>query len=1204
MSLVHPVWATPLNSTVLIEASAGTGKTWTLTGLYLRALTEQKLSVEQIAVVTFTNSAAAELKQRILLRIEEAHNLLAGQNAKQKTKVEDPFFVQWLVKVGALSSTEQDQLLTRLKIAKASADQMRVSTIHSFCQRLLMMGFGKSVLFSRSELVNSTYGLFKQVRDEYFTQQIQDPNFGEVFAQWLAEGGDQLERGQDKKNGLLDQRRLQDALRHPLANAVNDQADIALLLSALQSARQDLRELSAEQLIDWVETINSHAKVSRASFNTNMRENVKTNWPSMLQGPRLLLNESATIDMFARLCWQHEKLGLSNEPEPTNVCAVASKNYLLALNGVTSLIGVIGYNFRNFALQRLEALKRERGIALPDDLIYLLRESLLSVDESSLALVDEALERFPLALVDETQDTDSATWEVLFRLYEKKGGLVAVGDPKQTIYRFRGADVFEYLSAKERCAERLTLQENFRSHALLLQAFNQLFSAPKVFELDGIEFQNALPSTRRVEQLIENDQVLSAFQISAYTEQSVSNKIQSESLALNWTVQQVQRFLLCALGEKPVRPGNIAILVDSHAQAKKVRRALNAVGIAAAENAKQWVTTTDEADELLVILDAMANPKNKSLVYRALATRLLQHSDNELAQLRDDPQAWHQCLDQWLRFNQVWQQQGCYAALSMFFEYWKTAPRLMRLQSGERRWANLVHLIEMMALQAHQCTSPLEARQWLAATRQVDESEADNEQLLLRLETDQALVSITTIHSSKGLEYDIVLLPFLSDGKKCDLSKEWPYLSHTVGSGGEHATELRFETPVQEPFATRCEIEVQAEAARKLYVALTRAKSCCAVFLYNSAATIKYSSWHRLMARHLQAYSVEQVEAQQNPPTVTLADASLADVMFDFSAQLARLSEWQSAEPEVFSVNVWQPIIAIEPNVVPMAKTINYPPPVFARQLANAAWVRRPAWATTSFSSLAHQHEKISASPSVEEVWLKDHDANVLEAVPTTSLLSVVAEQTDDSIRWRFPRGEVPGQYLHRAFELHNFQERFSAVTLQKLGLEFDLQTDFEQTAQWLNEILDTSFVGPAATSIVLRNLVNTARKTELEFNMQVAPTLQLRGFIDLVFQWQGKAYILDWKSNWLGVGPQAYQPHALQNAMQTNQYDLQARIYALAVHRWLEQRLGAQYQYDQHFGGVVYLFLRGVGLDPAAGVHCWRPTEQEILKMQKQGPI
>jgi exodeoxyribonuclease V beta subunit len=932
--------------------------------------------------------------------------------------------------------------------------------------------------------------------------------------------------------------------------------------------------------------------VSKTSFNITMRKNVKTNWPGMLQGPQMLLNDSTIVDMFARLCWQHEKLGLSKEPEPTHPCAVASKNYLVALKDTAGLLGRVGYEFRLVALQRLDTLKRERSIAMPDDLIYLLRDSLLSEDQSSVALVDEALERFPLALVDETQDTDAATWEVLFRLYEKKGGLVAVGDPKQTIYRFRGADVFEYLNAKERCAERLSLKENFRSHPRLLYAFNQLFSAPTAFELEGIEFDNALPSSRTVEQLIEDSHALPAFQISVFTKDSISNKTQAESLALGWAVQQVQRFLKCSLGKDVMQPSNIAILVDSHAQAKKVRRALNGVGIAAAENAKQWVTTTDEADELLVILDAMASPKNKSLVYRALATRLLQQSDIDLAQLRSDSLAWQHCLDQWLRFNQLWQQQGCYAALTGFFEYWKTAARLMRLQSGERRWANVLHLIEMMALQAHRSTSPLAARQWLASTRQIDESEADNEQLLLRLETDQALISITTIHSSKGLEYDIVLLPFVSDGKKCDLAKEWPYLSHSSTGHNERSTQLRFEYPVAEPFATRCEIEVQAEAARKLYVALTRAKSCCGVFLFDSGASVKYSAWHRLIARHLQAHDPKQV----------------AQLPFDFSAQLQCLNDWQEKAPTVFSVDLWAPENDAESAAARLDQTINYPPPVFVLQSPQATWVRRPAWATTSFSSLAHQHEKASSKPAVEEVWLRDHDANVMQTAASASLpapLSLpLSDHDNDSIRWRFPRGEIPGQYLHRAFELHNFQERFNATSLQKLGAQFDLQADFEQTAQWLNEILDASFVGPATAPIVLGNLSNTARKTELEFNMQVTPGLQLRGFIDLVFQWQGKAYILDWKSNWLGIGSQAYQPKALQAAMQTNQYDLQARIYALAVHRWLVQRLGSQYQYDVHFGGVVYLFLRGVGLDAAAGVHCWRPSEQEILRLQKQGPI
>ncbi len=1186
----HPVWATSLQSTVLIEASAGTGKTWTLTGLYLRALTERALTVEQIAVVTFTNSAAAELKQRILARIEQADRALSAVQDAGQTDETDPFIQEWLVEVLKMSVPARDALAIRLKIATASADQMRVSTIHSFCQRLLMMGYGNSVLFSRTELLNSSQALFKQVRDEFFAQVCLHPTYGSIFAQWLAERGSQFERSQEQQRGVLDQRRLQDALHHPLAQAVIDSDSLEALFLQLQASRQALRQLTADQIKEWVEFTNAQPNVSRSSFQSGMRNQVIQTWPGILQSARLMFDDKKTVEMFGRLSWQRQELGLSEEPEPTHPVAVASKNYLIALQAAAGLVGHLGFLFRNYALPRMEQLKREQGIGLPDDFIHLLRESLLRDDVIASALVKDAVQRFPLALVDETQDTDAATWDVLFKLYEQPGGLVAVGDPKQTIYRFRGADVFEYLKAKQRCTEQWSLQENFRSHRNLLQAYNQLFGAQLAFELEGIDYQPALASPRTVAQVFENDRVLPTFQISVDSDSTIYKKPKAEALALQWVVETVQRYLGCRLGSDPLRPGHIAVLVDSHRQAKKVRRALNTVGIAAVEIAKQWVTTTDEADELMLILDALNNPKNKSLVYRALGTRLLEHSDQALAQLRDNPELWQRCLDQLLQTNQLWQQQGCFAALTAFFDYWNTAQRLMCLQSGERRWANIVHLIEMMALESHQCASPLDARQWLAQTRQVNENEVDNEQLLLRLETDQDLVSISTIHASKGLEYDVVLLPFLSDGKELDPEREWPYLYHP-GADSEHtATQLRFEFPVQSIYLYRCHTEVRAESARKLYVALTRAKSCCSVFLYNYDKTIEDSPWHRLMARHLQAGE----EAQEK---------------FAFATQLALLKRWQEQYPDSFAVTDWRPPINAQANAETVTAStaepvqlIHYPPPAVQTTMTAPAWIRRPSWVTTSFSGLAHRSQSQFGSVNSEEVWIRDHDATA--EVVLTTLIVQATEPTLDSIRWSFPRGEVAGQFLHRAFELQNFAEPFSPSSLQTLSLQFELDADFSATAVWLDTILNETFIGPAQVPIQLRSLVPLARKTELEFTMQVSPTVQLRGFIDLVFQSNGKAYILDWKSNWLGKGAAAYQTSALQLAMQNNQYDLQARIYALAVHRWLSSRLGEQYNYDQHFGGVVYLFLRGVGLEPAAGVHCWRPSLQEMQTLEKRGPL
>jgi exodeoxyribonuclease V beta subunit len=685
-------------------------------------------------------------------------------------------------------------------------------------------------------------------------------------------------------------------------------------------------------------------------------------------------------------------------------------------------------------------------------------------------------------------------------------------------------------------------------------------------------------------------------------------KAQAQAAAAQACAAEIARLLAagqagqCTLGGRPLQGGDIAVLVRSHRQGSLMRQALTDLGVASVELSQDSVFDSPDADALLRLLMALLQPGQEAVLRAALATELMGWTADRLLQLDADENTLLAVVLQFQQWHSLWQQRGIARWLRQWLEEAQVASRLLQRPDGERRLTNLLHLGEVLQAAAAEHHSPEALLRWFQGQR--GREGGGSEEAQLRLESDRHLVQVVTIHKSKGLEYAIVFCPFLWDGGRLQPSSGGDGLAYHDDEG--RAVIDFHPTPQVADAAQRLALAAAAEQLRLLYVALTRAVHRCHVVVGGHGRGKRLDSSAKAWLNWLVAGGAFDSAAQWLAPGPTLAQVVAA---------------WQAladSTPEA---------IALEP--LPLAPG----QPLPAQRPAAASLQALPApsrmsqpWWVGSYSGLVqsrgakaeHPHQRAAA----------DHDALVPTAaspgaaasVPSTSALAEATAQLPPDDILAFPRGATAGQCLHRLFELADFAQptQWPSAVQQALaeqppedGRSPRRQRPEQLQAamlQMLQDVLHSPLpVLPATGTPHTRDTFTLAevpagqRLAELEFHLPssrlsdrglvalLAPygyrlpaldfgTLKgyLRGFIDLVFQHQGRWYILDWKSNHLGGSALHYGAAPLQAAMDEHAYTLQYLLYTVALHRWLQTRLPG-YRYEEHMGGVLYLFVRGV---------------------------
>ncbi len=1070
----------PLDGCSLIEASAGTGKTHTITTLYLRLLLERELKVEQVLVVTFTNAATAELRERLRSRLALLLEAIEGKSVGDAE-------ISALAR-GRSQSGVRDRDLMRLRAALYNFDLAPVHTIHSFCQRVLQ--------------------------------------------QYAFEGG-----------------RLFTADLSPDAERWTEAAVTGYWLQAMERAAED------------------------PSLGAAWGKNDADRIPS-------LLDPEARNVLLELARWQLRC------PDLQVVWPVAATAKQAA--------------WREFLQRGLEHVqdfvareRRRRGVRGFDDLLQELREALRGARGGELAAFIRR--QFPAALIDEFQDTDPVQYEIFRRIYagEKDSTLFLIGDPKQAIYAFRGADVFAYLRAKHDANHNYTLAQNHRSAAELVRAVNTLFSQQgQPFLIAGIEFYPTVPALGGV--------------VGAGLEMVFVPTPPKQSMTKQWAEKHIPAALAADIRElvasqvqfdgHEVNYSSIAVLCRTNRQAAGVQQALRKAGIPSALESESSVFDTPEAAELELILAALLQPTSTGKVRAALATATLGRTAAEIASLDEndgDSDQWAQRFFEWA---ESWRRGGVLQALQRMFDELHVVERLLQRVDGERCVTNLRHLGELL----HQAgtekrLAPQELFQWLAtmrrepALRTSDRGLGEAQQL--RLESDEQAVKIVTIHKSKGLQYPVVFCPFLWDNPTPNSNTNRFVLMHEPSSGNL-ILDLRQPPPAEA--RELAAVEARAEARRLLYVALTRARYRCVIYWG------AFTSAHESPLAGLLHPALEQSWATSPPSRGGRAKLADAWVKQDLEA-LARNSQG----------SIWlRSVGSTQPSKARPTETAS------AVELACRQPQRRfdeVRWRVASFSTLVHDESERLSLPY-----------EGLDYDPVDRPLTEEDFAADEDRGWSrsLEAGARTGEWLHRLLQ----ELDFACPVADQMKLVEDALKAAEvplspaALAQGLQAIVDT----PLTAELRLRDIPRQRRLSEVGFlllagahrsdNSGMAPQDLaevfathsesplvrqyageiarlpfarwrgfLKGYIDLVFEHRGRWYVVDYKSNDLGPRLEDYAPGRLDAPMVAHHYVLQYHLYTMAIHRFLQATLSG-YDYETHFGGVFYLFLRGMAPKNPAG--------------------
>ena len=1161
----------------LVEAAAGTGKTWTITALYLRLLLERDLPVARILVVTYTRAATGELRQRL------RDALVAALEAFDcPTACTDPMIAPLLA-----AGYDEQAAVRKLRRAVADFDQAAVFTIHAFCERVLSDSAFQSGMALDTELVPDDEPLLAEVTDDLWRKAIYPAS--PCWVNWLS-SREKLRSADDLRE------RLSPLVGKPFIGITTpaDAEDLAGRENALTAAFCDAAECWAAHR----DEVNVLLTDPESGLHRN-RYRLKS-MPAWIREFDAIFSQPfadiGRLDTFQGV----RKLTRTTLSEPGAVKKGASAPHHVFFDCLDTLVSRLdAYDqaarprFINWLHEmRLRAdagqreLKAERGVQAYDDLLLNLNAALSS--DAAGALLKRLRADYPAALLDEFQDTDPVQYQIFSTLYgDGKQPVFMVGDPKQAIYSFRGADIHAYLAARQSATERYTLDTNHRATADLVSAVNTLFSLcgrANSFVYDAIPFADAVSAGSAA---ALNDSHCDASMVVWTIERRDSDRPVTKGVARAQgsaaVASEIRRLYDAGatLGGQQLRPQDIAVLVRNHVEGMTVQHALGASGIPSVRQGHESVFDTFEAMELERILQAVAQPRREPLLRGALVTDLMGLDVSQLLALEANSSGWDVWLARFHHWHERWRRNGFMRMFRELMSECEVLPRVAGLADGERRLTNLLHLAECVAAGASRHTDIPAVLNWFSTMRQ-DPSRAE-ESTLMRLESDDNRVRIVTMHASKGLQYPVVFVPFAWEGT---LKAQQASSVFFHDASDNDSLWVDFGSEEFKTHQARAEDEELAENLRLLYVALTRAQSRCylAYGAVNGAATSALS-W--LLHRPAQKETADAtgLAGRLASHFKTLSDDDLDDTL----KALAKASDG---------------VIDIQrlPESVGAARKADQAKPERLKARQPSRQINR-SWQMGSFSSLSTGHDST----------LPDYDGQV-QPGPSEGERNFFS----------FPRGARAGTCLHRIFELIDFRDE-SAVghddTVRQVLGEYGFDDHWRPViTHMLRQVLSVPLDD---RGLQLGTLTRQDRVDEMAFcypvneldglrwrdalsrhatglHPAVAAALDsdgfdaltgfMRGFIDLVFVHDGKFFLADYKSNYLGPDFSDYGSKALETAMHHSAYTLQYLIYSVALHRWLGTRLSG-YRYEQHFGGVYYFFLRGMHpAHPASGVFFDRP--------------
>jgi exodeoxyribonuclease V beta subunit len=1108
-----------LDGSNLVEASAGTGKTYSIAILVLRLLIEKKLSVKEILMVTFTNAAVAELEHRIRSFIRKAYKASLGENINDDTIA---LLVHNSIEEKGISEVQEI-----LKEAVLFLDETNVLTIHGFCQQTLTeFAFEADQVFGM-EILQDISGVLEEKVNQFWRQYvttIPSELLSFLLEQKLSRDGiTQIIKDHLSGKKYFDYKADEDYMIR--------EEDHLVSIKELNEANEKISELS--------ECLVKHIVESKEILKEECEKNAytKKNLLHLIDTPKEFLKF-----IIAKKDLQNVKKVFGTIIEKCDECETIENEIEAIIQRVITDLNCLALHT---IIPGIESMMKANNQVSFDELIINLYKALITKDNPSL--VEALRKKYKAVFIDEFQDTDRLQYEIFKKAFGENTILFYIGDPKQSIYAFRKADIFTYFKAYDDVHHRYEMNENYRSSKSLIDAMNYFFVPTANF--DTFYFNNEQnqikyipvesPGKNTKGDFIKDKKSVVPISISDHKK----NDDICEAVAAQVRDLLESDYAISKDGiERKLTPSDMGILVKTNKQGKEIKHALSKYAIPAVIISDDKLFESEEARYVLYLLVAMGEP-NQNNINKALLSPFTGFTVADL--LKIDNESALNCFN---NYNIRWEQEGIYPAIMDFINEFNVKNILLNnhTENGQRRITNLFQLTELLhKTQSDKKFSVLELINWFS--RGIQGMKLDGDEYVQRMESDEEAVKIVTIHKSKGLEYNIVLAPFLDF--KIDRKKH-AFINYRDPETGEYITIEK--TKINEKQLEIADQQAEQEFRRLLYVSITRAVYQCIIFKNTHYKTSTITTF---------------------------------------------TSELNSGIPDLIEIKTIPEIPeGYKYKQQPKSKTTLKKEPVNFNLL-------QKNWKKLSYTMLAKKNEHSLKDRTASSLGKYDRFIfhELKGGIKTGLMLHDIFERIHftDNKKWKAVLEEVSKKYIPKQKE-----EWFSFLE-EMLNQVLNAPITIDDEKFKLNEVefekriheFEFDFPVPVFDPQLLNKLSDENIQVQVNFGEDLEGIMN--GKIDLFFECKEKYFVLDWKSNFLGASLDVYSKEKLNDAMSENNYHLQYLIYTLAAKKYLESRLPG-FDYERDFGGVIYVFLRGVRTNADSGIFVSKPSIKIIEKLEE----
>jgi exodeoxyribonuclease V beta subunit len=1202
MKIFDPI-NTPLTGTNLIEASAGTGKTYTIAGLFLRLILEKQLTVNQILVVTFTKAATEELKERI------RNTLLDAKSAFLKGSSNDVLVKTFLKKYGNRALAIQ-----LIQDALMDFDNAAIFTIHGFCQRILHENAFETQSLFDTELVADPTSLTREIVDDFWRKHFY--SLPMEFISYLLKkiSGPEYFIGLLTKNRTANIKILPELEKPDLTSLDEFRAMFKRLQTIWPNSRTQVKHLLKESTLSG--SVYGSLKTVTTQTGVSKRDLMVASMIALMD--KYVDEKSIGFPLFKGF----EKFTATKIENSTRKnCRPLSHEYFHICDsfyqkGVSlesemeSYLMYFKAQCFKYAREQLLVRKKQNNIQFYDDLLIRLKNAL--EDNGGKKLAQIIRKKYNAALVDEFQDTDSFQYIIFTRIFDsKKSTLFMIGDPKQSIYSFRGADIFSYMKAAQNTDSKYTLIKNWRSNPNLITAVNTIFSkinAPFVY--DKIGFEKGV-SGKKIKSM--NERSLPALTLwylkenkKAKTPKPLS-KTESVPLIAKAVAGEISRLILENKNNLShgIHAKDIAVLVRTNRQAQIIKKHLSLKNIPSVLYLTGNIFHSNEAMEMERILLSIAEPGNERAFNAAVVTDILGLFGEDLDSVSREPFWLEDKSSRFREYFRLWTRYGFIRMFRLLMAEEEVRERLLSFPDGERRLTNLLHLAEILHQESSEKKLGITGLlKWLSEQRNAEMPESETHQL--RLESDDQAVKIITIHKSKGLEFPVVFCPFAWEGS---LIKDREILFHETETNETLTLDLGSKN-----FGTHLAIaqnERLAENLRLLYVAITRAIHKCYLVWgrFNTAETSAIA--------YLLHYKGQSEDILRENLLASLREDVLEKNEEDLLEDLKELTTRSEGSIEIVPL--------------PLDDTMEYLAEEDKKEALSCKQFSKKIDTTWNISSFSHL---ISQRTLDAELPDRDVTHDLYTPITENDLHLYKSENI-----FSFPKGTRAGLFFHDVFEHLDFAE---SSTEERIKLISNKLKEYRFESKWEKPVLtvvDNVLSIPLninKTTLMLSSVQCHNRINEIEFYFPLKPVSPnrlrkifsdyggidlvddfpdrlgklsfsltkgfMKGYIDMVFYDQDRFWLVDWKSNYLGSRVEDYGKNVLNNVMSRDFYILQYHLYVIALHQYLQLRI-PEFSYKRHFGGVFYIFIKGVDPDkgPEFGIYKDIPDKTLVDALLKE---